>query len=98
VLLYNWTDEAVVGKYRGPEKDITQVNSTSLQRKNQHFGIFSTLQIVLLCGLQISAVKSLGKFASPFIPASTKLVNALWPLLQYCWTHLLELNITILNM
>ncbi|XP_065917457.1 WD repeat-containing protein 31-like isoform X2 [Dysidea avara] len=28
VLLYNWSDEAVVGKYKGPEKDITQVIST----------------------------------------------------------------------
>ena len=25
VLLYNWNEEAVVGKYKGPEKDITQV-------------------------------------------------------------------------
>ena len=30
VLLYNWTDEAVVGKYKGPERDITQVNSVTL--------------------------------------------------------------------
>ena len=28
VLLYNWSDEAVVGKYKGPEKDITQVSVT----------------------------------------------------------------------
>lgn len=27
VILYNWNDEAVVGKYKGPEKDITQVSS-----------------------------------------------------------------------
>ena len=36
VVLYNWNEEAVVGKYKGPEKDITQVSllQTTLSDKN----------------------------------------------------------------
>ena len=30
VVLYNWNEEAVVGKYKGPEKDITQVSYNNL--------------------------------------------------------------------
>ena len=54
VLLYNWNEEAVVGKYKGPEKDITQVRSLC---NVNHYAALLLITLCVTCeGLNVTVM------------------------------------------